>query len=185
MVMDVRQVCAAPSMSSDERTEQFIRDLTDYQGRLFAYLVSLLGDVHEARNVLQETNLELWRKSSDFVEGTNFAAWSRSVAHYKVLAFLRDKKRDRHLFDEGLLEQIAQRPQPTEDDEALRVALRRCLAALPDGLRLLIGRRYGSGLPIGEVARGVGKSEAATKVALSRVRKQLMHCIEKRLAAHP
>jgi RNA polymerase sigma-70 factor (ECF subfamily) len=175
--------CAMPTMIGDERTERFIRCLTDHQGRLFAYLVSLLGDVHEARNVLQETNLELWRKSAGFVEGTDFAAWSRRVAHFKVLAFLRDRKRDRHLFDEALLDQIAERSQPAEDDETLRVALRRCLATLPDGLRQLIGRRYGSGLSIAEIARRVDKSEAAMKVALSRVRKQLLHCIEKRLAA--
>jgi RNA polymerase sigma-70 factor (ECF subfamily) len=172
-------------MAIVDQTEQFIRCLTDHQSRLFAYLVSLLGDIHEARNVLQETNLELWRKSSDFVVGTDFAAWSRRIAHFKVLAFLRDKKRDRLLFDEALLNQIAHRPQPAEDDETLRIALRRCLAALPDGLRSLIGRRYSSGLSIREIAQRVGKSEAATKVALSRARKQLMHCIERRLAADP
>ena len=68
-------------MNSDERTERFIRCLTDHQSRLFAYLVALLGDVHEARNVLQETNLELWRKSADFADGSDFSAWSRRVAH--------------------------------------------------------------------------------------------------------
>jgi RNA polymerase sigma-70 factor (ECF subfamily) len=171
------------TMTSNERTEHFIRDLTDHQGRLFAYLVALLGDVHEARNVLQETNLELWRKSADFAEGSDFSAWSRRVAHFKVLAFLRDRRRDRHLFDEALLEQIARRPEPVEDDEAAHVALRQCLAALSDGPRLLVSRRYGSGLSIREVARRVGKTEAATKVALSRIRKHLLHCVERRLAA--
>jgi RNA polymerase sigma-70 factor, ECF subfamily len=170
-------------MNTDIRTESFIRCLTDHQSRLLAYLVALLGDLHEAKNVLQETNLELWRKSDDFVEGTDFAAWSRKVAHFKVLAYLRDKKRDRHLFDAALLEQIADRPQPADDDEALHVALRHCLAALPDRVRLLISRRYGSDQSIRELARLAGKSEAATKVALSRIRKHLMHCIERRLAA--
>ena len=172
-------------MNPDERTERFIQCLTDHQNRLFVYLVSLLGDVHEARNVLQETNLELWRRSPDFVEGSDFGAWARKVAYFKVLAFLRDRKRDRHLFDGALLDQIAQRPQPAEDDEALLVALRHCLAALPDRLRSLISRRYGSGLSIRDLAREVGKSEAALKVALSRTRKQLMHCIERRLAVGP
>jgi RNA polymerase sigma-70 factor (ECF subfamily) len=169
-------------MSGNEQTERFIQCLTDHQNRLFVYLVSLLGDVHEARNVLQETNLELWRKSTDFIEGTDFAAWSRKTAYFKVLAFLRDRKRDRHLFDEALLDQIAQRPQEAQDDESLHVALRHCLAALPDQLRFLINQRYGSGLPIRELAQRVGKSEAALKVALSRIRKQLMQCIERRLA---
>ena len=95
--------CAHPPMNTDVQTERFIRCLTEHQSRLLAYLVALLGDLHEARNVLQDTNLELWRKSEDFVEGTDFAAWSRRVAHFKVLAYLRDKRRDRLLFDEALL----------------------------------------------------------------------------------
>jgi RNA polymerase sigma-70 factor, ECF subfamily len=170
-------------MNTDVQTEQFIRCLTDHQSRLLAYLVALLGDLHEARNVLQDTNLELWRKSEDFVEGTDFAAWSRKVAHFKVLAHLRDKRRDRLLFDEALLQQIAERPQPTDDDDSLHVALRHCLAALPDRVRLLISQRYSSGQSIRELARVVGKSEAAVKVSLSRIRKHLMHCIERRMAA--
>src|SRR5579871_2381594 len=117
MVMDVKQACAAPPMSSNQRTELCIRDLTDLQVRLFAYLVSLLGDIHEARNVLQETNLELWRKSAEFMVGTDFGAWARAIAHYKVLASLRDKRRDRLLFDEELLNLIAHRSQPSEDDD--------------------------------------------------------------------
>src|SRR5262249_47364959 len=136
-----------------------------------------------ARNVLQETNLELWRKSAEFVDGTDFGAWSRKVAHFKVLAYLRDRKRDRLLFDEALLNQIAARPQPAEEDESLQVALRHCLATFTDGLRLQIGRRYGSNLSVRELATLLGKSEAAMKVSLSRIRKQLMQCIERRLAA--
>ena len=104
------------------------------------------------------------------------------IAHFKLLAFLRDKKRDRHLFDEALLNDLAERPQPDDDDESLQIALRQCLAALPDGLRLLLSRRYDSGHSIREIAHRLGKSEAAMKVALSRLRKQLMQCIERRLA---
>jgi RNA polymerase sigma-70 factor (ECF subfamily) len=170
-------------MDSDERTERFVRRLTDHQRGLFAYVVTLLGDVHESRNVLQETNLVLWRRSADFVEGTDFEAWARKIAHYQVLAYLRDKKRDRHLFDEGLLLQIARLPQPDEDDEARHVALRHCLVELPDHLRMMISQRYSPGCSIRALARRQGKSEAAVKMALSRIRQLLIHCVEKRLAA--
>lgn len=127
--------------------------------------------------------MELWRKSDQFIDGTDFAAWSRKIAHFKILAFLRDKKRDRHMFDEALINQLAQRPQSIDDDGELHVALRHCLAALPDRLRVLISGRYGSDHSIRHLAQRIGKSEAATKVTLSRVRKLLMGCIEKQLAA--
>ncbi|MEM1443003.1 MAG: hypothetical protein AAGF67_11720 [Verrucomicrobiota bacterium] len=34
--------------------EQFISQLTDWQSRLFGYLVTILGNVHDAHDVLQE-----------------------------------------------------------------------------------------------------------------------------------
>jgi RNA polymerase sigma-70 factor (ECF subfamily) len=170
-------------MNDDDRNERFIRWLTDHQSGLFAYLVALIGDVHESHNVLQETNLVLWRRSAEFNEGTDFGAWARTIAHFQVLAYRRDKKRDRHLFDERLLNQLAERAQPIEDDQARRAALRHCLTELPDELRLLVSQRYGAGLSIKELTRRLGKSEGAVKVALGRIRQRLMLCIERRLAA--
>jgi RNA polymerase sigma-70 factor (ECF subfamily) len=170
-------------MNDDVRKERFVQLLTGHQSVLFAYLVALIGDVNEAHNVLQETNLVLWRRADDFSLGTDFGAWARRIAHYQVLAYRRDKRRDRHLFDEELLAQIAERPQPPGDDEARRLALRHCLAELPDNLRVLISQRYGSGGSIKDLTLRLGKSEGAVKVALSRVRQKLMVCIEKELAA--
>jgi RNA polymerase sigma-70 factor (ECF subfamily) len=46
----------------------------------------LLGDLNEAQNVLQETNMVLWRRSADFADGTGVAAWARKVADYQALA---------------------------------------------------------------------------------------------------
>ncbi|MDR3634310.1 MAG: sigma-70 family RNA polymerase sigma factor [Isosphaeraceae bacterium] len=182
---DVASAPLTPPPSGEEaaRNERFIRSLTDHQGGLFVYLVSLLGDAHEARNVLQETNLVLWRRSSELVDGTDFGAWSRAIAHYQFLAFLRDKKRDRHIFDAELLSRLAERAQPAADSEERRVALRTCLAELPDSLRLLISLRYSAGTSINELAKRVGKSESAVKMALARTRQKLMECIDKRLAA--
>jgi RNA polymerase sigma-70 factor (ECF subfamily) len=176
-----------PIMEHDERTEQFVQRLTDHQRGLFAYVVTLLGDVHESRNVLQETNLVLWRRSAEFAEGTDFEGWARKIAHYQVLAYLRDKKRDRHLFDAELLKQIARFPEPDEDDadEARRLALRQCLTELPENLRMMISLRYSPGGSVKELARRLEKSEGAIKMAMSRVRQFLLQCIERRLATGP
>ena len=170
-------------MDSDDRTERFIGLMTGHQNGLFAFIVSLLGNLDEAHNVLQETNLVLWRRSADFVEGTDFGAWGRTIAHYQVLAYLRDKKRDRHVFDVQLLQTLAQRPRPGGDDEGRRLALRSCLAELPDDQRRLISGRYSPGGSIKVIAQQMGKSESAVKMALSRIRLGLMSCIKKRMAA--
>jgi RNA polymerase sigma-70 factor, ECF subfamily len=182
---DVAPASIAPSArrEGDNQNERFIRLLTEHQNHLFVYLVSLLGDVHEASNILQETNLVLWRRSSEFADGTNFGAWARTIAHYQLLAYLRDRKRDRHVFDAELLTRLAEHPRPTDIQEARRASLRSCLAELPDGVRQMLSLRYSAGASIKELTGRMGKSESAVKMTLARTRQRLMECIQKRLAA--
>ena len=170
-------------MNDNAHTERFVQRLTDRQNELFGYLFAMLGDLHEAREVLQETNLVLWRKMAEFVEGTEFGAWARKIAYFQTLARVRDRRRDRLLFDEDLLKQIAARPVPSGESEERRVALRHCLADLPDDQRELISRRYGTGGSVKSIAQQTGKSESAIKMTLLRIRQRLLGCIRRKLRA--
>ena len=162
--------------------KEFIYQLTDWQNRLFGYLFTLLGSVHDARDVLQQTNLVLWRKANEFEPGTNFGAWARKCAYFESLAFLRDRKRDRHLFDDDLLAMFAdEEAEPGHDEDERWLALRDCLAQLPDRQRQLIGQRYQEEIPVRQLAAEFGKKESAMKMALMRIRGALQTCIESRL----
>ena len=66
----------------------------------------MLGDVDQANEVLQETNLVLWRKSDEFQSGSDFKAWSFRVAHFQVMAFRQRQIRDRLVFDDVQLDRI-------------------------------------------------------------------------------
>jgi RNA polymerase sigma-70 factor, ECF subfamily len=89
-------------------TEHFVRSLTEYQSRLYAYIVAMLGDADAAGDVFQNTNVAIWRKAAEYTEGTNFWAWTSRIAHFEVLAFRKRRQRDRHVFDDGLLANIAE-----------------------------------------------------------------------------
>jgi RNA polymerase sigma-70 factor (ECF subfamily) len=161
--------------SATERTrEEFVRLLTGEQAPLFGYITTLLGDVNDASNVLQHTNMVLWRKADEFVSGTNFHVWARKIAYYQTLAYLRDRKRD-------LLEQLASRPAIVEDDER-RVALRHCLSSISANSLELLQQRYLPGKSIAEIAKRRHKSESAIKMALLRIRQTLVACVERQLA---
>ena len=163
--------------------KEFAYQLTDWQNRLFGYLVTLMGNLHDARDVLQETNLVLWRKLDDFEPGSDFGAWARKCAYYQALAFLRDRKRDRHLFDDDLLALFADEEShySAPDDDERRLALRDCLAQLPDRQRQLLSLRYQEEIPVRQLATDFGKKESAMKMALMRIREALHTCIESRL----
>ncbi len=73
-------------MPPDETSAEFIQLLTSNQSRLFAYTLSMLGDRQQAQDVMQETNMILWRKADQFRLGTNFGAWMLKVAYFQVVA---------------------------------------------------------------------------------------------------
>lgn len=170
-------------MSEFEKT--FILHLTNSQGRLLGYLTSLLGDLHDARDVLQATNLVIWEKQSEFQAGAAFEPWARKCAYFQALAFIRDRKRDRHVFDEELLEKLSGEAAHPEDEDLRELALRDCLTRLPKHQRRLIECRYKEGASIYDLAKRFDKKESAAKVALMRIRQALMGCIENKLEEMP
>ena len=170
-----------PNPSNDLAREAYVQQLIAEQTGLFAYIVTLLGNLNDASNVLQQTNLVLWRKAEQFTPGTSFHSWSKKTAYYQTLAFLRDKKRDKHIFDEALLEKLAARPTVFDEDER-RVALRHCLGTISADSLNLLRQRYTPGTPVADIAKQRRKSEGAIRNALMRIRQTVVECIERQLA---
>ena len=165
--------------------KDFVYQLTDWQTRLLSYLFTLLGDMHDARDVLQETNMVLWKKHADQGPVRDFGAWAIKCAHFQALAFLRDRKRDPHLFDDELLGLFAD-VTTGEPDEERHLALRDCLARLPAKQRGLLQERYREGKTVRKLAAEQGKNESMMRMLLMRIRNILRACIESKLReSHP
>jgi len=165
-----------------ERTERFVQQLTGCQNRVYAYILMLLSNHDDAADVLQETNLVLWRKADEFVEGTDFGAWACRIAYYQVLARTRDARRERLVFDPLLLDQLASEAEllSAEMDDR-RHALRLCMLRLSEHERRLLGRRYDEGWSIKQISNECGQSPGAVATSLYRIRNELMQCIQKNL----
>lgn len=165
-------------------SEQFIQLLTENQNRLYGYIFSLLGDRSHTADVLQETNLVLWRKIEEYDRRRPFLPWAFSVARYQVLANLRDRKRDRVLLDSELVESMSREAEMVASQiDSIREALNRCLQQLNSSNRRLIERRYFESESLNDIAESTSRTAGAVKVALLRVRKQLAKCIQHRLTA--
>ena len=54
----------APLAMTDE--ERFCCEITGVQNILLSFVMSLVRDQHFARDIVQETNLVLWRKRDEF-----------------------------------------------------------------------------------------------------------------------
>lgn len=159
---------------------EFAAQITSSQQRLFAYICSLLDNSAAAWDVLQQTNLVLWQKQAEFRPGTNFNAWSFTVARFQVMAFLRDRKRDPlQLMEPVLCELMAEdaATEAAEFDHRL-AALQKCREQLPERSRRLVELYYERGLSLQQVAEHVSMGAEAVKQALFRVRRLLQDCIE-------
>jgi len=170
---------------SKDPPAEFIQLLTTHQSRLFAYVLSLLGNRQHAEDVMQETNMILWRKSDQFQLGTNFGAWMLKVAYYQVMDHRR-KRNKLALFvdDENFLAELAEEAAiSTELTERQQEALQICLTKLPARQRDLVRLRYSEGASIQSVAERIGSAAAAVKQALFRARTNLIECVQHRMKA--
>lgn len=153
------------------------------QNRLFAFVLSLVGNREQANDVLQQTNLVLWEKLDDYEPGTNFMAWAFQIARYQVMAYRQKQGRDRHVFDDEAVSLVAAafERQSEAFDERL-TALSHCIQQLPDDGRILIKRRYGDGWSVKNLAADLGQTANRLAVRLHRLRATLMECIQRRCA---
>ena len=171
-------------MAQLNNTEQFVRQLTENQNRLYGYVYSLLGDHSRADDVLQETNLVLWRKIGEYDPSRPFLPWAFGIVRFQVLAQLRDKQRDRLLLDTNLAEMLSEEAvRQSEQIDAVREALRPCMGLLTPSNRELIEERYFRATPVSDIGKAANRSIPSIKVALLRIRRQLAECVQKRMAA--
>lgn len=162
--------------------ERFIEQMVRCQLRLKAYLRSMIPDWNVADDVLQETNVVLWRKAGEFEPGTNFQAWAMKTAHFQVLAHRLKHRRERLCFNESLLSQLAEaQPRHSNDMDRRLEAMRACLETLPQGQRDMISSRYSLGCDSQTIARQTQRSAESVRVTLHRIRSTLLECIQKRL----
>ena len=59
--------------ASSHNTDAFVELMTAHQGRLYAYILTLLGDPDQANDVLQEANMVLWRNAAEYRPGVDIA----------------------------------------------------------------------------------------------------------------
>lgn len=172
-----------PSPGKDvDRTEEFVRLLGQTQRYRFAYMMSLTNNREVTEELLQETNLVLWREFENFELGTNFTAWSCRVAFNQLRAWRKKQQRSRLKFSDEFLEAVAGELEAASDRSDERVhCLQGCVALLPEHHRQLIQYRYTAGESIETIAERTGKSLDSVYRMLSRIREKLRDCVSEKM----
>ncbi len=161
------------------RLQEFVRELTAGQGRIRAFIISLMPGNPDVGDVLQETNLALWKSRDRFQPGTNFLAWASTVARYEVLhQRARSKRLGRVVISEELIGMLANEMPDKIRHETYLLAMESCMSKLSTSQRELIEARYQTGQSLEMHARITGRNSSALRIALMRIRSALRECIE-------
>jgi RNA polymerase sigma-70 factor, ECF subfamily len=158
----------------------FVELMTEFQGRLFGYVMTLASDPDVANDILQETNVVLWKQWQQFEPGTNFKAWSFRIAHFQFMAHRQRCLREKVLFNDDLLATLAAEYKELDEQHDQRAdALEQCLALIAPRSRDAIRMRYADGLPLPALAEKLNRTSNAVSQLLFRARCWLLECVKR------
>ena len=165
--------------SEHERHAQFLRHHAESEVALHTFVRSLVPTRQMASEVMQDVILVLWEK---FDAAADFQGWAFGVAKNVALRHLRRQSRDRHVFDDELVNQLADDAValvPMHDGH--RDALERCLDKMPAAQRELVLTAYTKGTRMDVLATRRGQTPMALYKLLHRTRQALLECVERTL----
>jgi len=170
---------------SDEHRRAVMRLALEHRAQLWGFLLGLTKDPAKAEDLFQNTYLILCEKWEQFRPDTNFLAWARQIARFEFLASVDPDRRPFVTAEMEVLESAMRAVESAGSAPSFRSeALRRCLDQLPQAkARRVLELRYGEGLAGQEVAEKLGLSLNALYTILSRARRLLQDCIDRRIRA--
>jgi RNA polymerase sigma-70 factor (ECF subfamily) len=167
-----------------ERSRLFLK----HQRMLKAYLLSLVHDLSDAEDLLQEVGVRVLANTSSHVPEERFGAWSRGIAHNLALHHWRRARKSWRAATFDLFAEAVDRAyeEAEEEERAHRAwqerstALRECLQSLGTEARALLEQRYVHNLSSTQIGEQSKRSPNAIRIALLRIRKALLRCMDRR-----
>ena len=169
--------------SDDFLDVAFIAEISEAQTPLRAYILKLVGNHHAAQDILQETNIILWKKRMDWDPSTVFLKWAYRVAYFQTKAHFRDQSRERQrlAFSDSLLELLSQDEPQFQSEAQIHQALDRCLSKMDADKRDTLMQRYDGCQSVESIAEQLGQSPNTLSQSLRRLRSKLSRCIENQI----
>ena len=167
-----------------EPDERFLSEFLPCEPDLRAYTSVLVSDPAKREDAFQAVALALWKAFSTYdPERAAFGAWARGVATNTIMNEHRKHRRFPVVLSPEAITAVQEAFDRSEHSATdRRAALAECLAALPEQGRKILNARYTEGHSCDAIASGQRTTTAAIHQSLSRLRRKLAMCINKRLA---
>ena len=164
--------------------QQYLQLRSEFMG----YLYAMTRDAELAEEIYQNAAVVVIEKADQPEMIRNFRAWAKEVVRRQALHAIRAREisaRHGRAMSPELLDAISDAfILDTSEDAVVRdeaSALRQCLDGLPKDKRELVALRYERSSSFEEISNHTGSTPAAVQRALSRIRKLLHGCVQRRM----
>jgi RNA polymerase sigma-70 factor (ECF subfamily) len=143
--------------------------------RLIRHAHHLLHDAEAARDAVQEAWIGAARGLRRIEDPARFAPWMFALVSRRCVDSVRRAVRDRRIVAQAA--ELADKGAADAAADA-RIDLRRAIARLPVGQRLVVSLHYGEGFGIDEIAAGHGLPPGTVKSRLFAARETIRTFLE-------
>lgn len=166
-----------------DKNSQFVRLLSKYHQTIWAYVFTLHPNQADADDIMQETASSLWNRFDEFDPAKGeFKPWACRFAYYEVLRFRKTQSRSRLLFNDELLDAIADTQQQlSEELDPRKKVLSHCLTKLSSSDKMLVEGRYDPKKKIAALALELNIPVKRLYKRLEKVRLILFRCVDHEL----
>lgn len=176
----VRRTMAGETMAFEAIVQQFERPLR-------VWLATQAPPAIDVDDIAQRTLIAAFSQLSKYQLGTNFAAWLFTIARYQLKSELTRIRRiaDYHtrFAPELLQRELERRSNSNPELQEMRLMqLKKCVKSLSEQESRFVSWRYDEGLPLEQIAADSGRSVAAIKKQLWKIRRRLQECVERHMS---
>jgi RNA polymerase sigma-70 factor (ECF subfamily) len=166
-------------MNNDKKLEEITFYWTQAQPAVAAFISSLVRNFEDANDVLQSVAMVIVRKYDKYDKKIPFTAWAIGIARNEVLHYRRKISKDRHIFDDELVNMIAHTYQEkTSELNDIKKTIEICISRVQGRWQQILKMRYLQEMDARRIAQCLGISSNAVFLILHRLRLSLRNCIQ-------
>ena len=177
------QGIVAAQATSDEMLLQSIADggrsamhilYSRHNVRVYRFVLRIVRDTTMAEDLVSQVFLDVWRTASQFEGRSQVSTWLLSIARFKALTALRQRRHE-DIDQDDMLEiaDEADTPEASLDRSTTSAILRGCVARLSPAHREIINLVYYHEKSVEEVGLIIGIPQSTVKTRMFYARRQL------------
>ena len=171
---DIHFDLVARCKNGERKAQQSLYEL--YAKAMYNTALRILGNADDAKDILQESFVDMFTKLDTFRMESSFGAWFKRIVVNKSINYL---KRNKMVFQDS--NDIPDMPEEEEESPQFNYEVKdvkRAVSRLPQGYKIVFDLYMFEEFSHREIASELGISGATTKSQLSRAKKKVRQELE-------